>query len=215
METFTDIRSLPANAAEFPKGAEIPAANPDFTVIASVLDGNVDDFAVLVSKYRMQVFMTVAKRIPVNDVEDVVQEVFIRAFKSINSFSRKNPFANWLGIITLRACCDYWRKNSKRREFTAPAASPKDSEWLELITGETASAQHRKTVNRKELRELLDWTLDKLSGEDRSLIEIIYFENGSISTAAEVLGWGISKTKVRSLRARRKMRAILKQIIQV
>jgi RNA polymerase sigma-70 factor (ECF subfamily) len=78
-----------------------------------------------------------------------------------------------------------------------------------------SSENHYDTANRKELKEILDWTLKKLSAEDRTLVEIIYFEGSSLKEAAKVLDWGLSKTKVRAMRARHKMRKILKQIIQV
>ena len=196
---------------------KLPVENHDLKIIDSVLNGNVDDFVVLVNKHREQVFMMVAKRIPPNDIEDVTQEAFIRAFKNLHSFSRKKPFLNWLSIIVLRTCCDYWRKNSKRRELTAPAGKNNndDLKWLEIIAAEISSEKHYNTAKRKELKEILDWTLSKLSAEDRTLVEIIYFEGSSLKEAAEVLDWGLSKTKVRAMRARHKMRKILKQIIQV
>jgi RNA polymerase sigma-70 factor (ECF subfamily) len=188
--------------------------DPDYKVINSVLNGNVDDFIVLVNKYRARVFLLTAKRIPVNDVEDVAQEAFIRAFKSLETFSRKNPFENWLSIITLRTCCDYWRKNARQKEFTAPADDTEQLKWLELVASGAASDEHRRNVRNKDIRELLNWTLKKLSADDRSLVEMIYFEGRSLKEAAEVLDWGISKTKVRAMRARSKMRGILNKLLE-
>ena len=216
MKTFAEINKLPV-IIELEGKLEMPVENHDLKIIDSVLDGNVDDFVVLVNKHRERVFLMTAKRIPANDVEDVTQEAFIRAFKNLHTFSRRKPFVNWLSIIVLRTCCDYWRKNSKRRELTAPANNDDngDMKWLEIIAAEASSENHAKTAKRKELRELLDWTLNKLSAEDRTLVEIIYFEGNSLKEAAEVLNWGLSKTKVRAMRARHKMRKILKQIIQV
>jgi len=187
--------------------------NPDLKVINSVLNNNVDDFIVLVNKYRTRVFSLIAKRIPVNDIEDVAQEAFIRAFKNLKTFSQKKPFENWLSIITLRTCCDYWRKNARRKEFTAPAVDSEHIKWLELVATGIASEQHKDTVSNKDTRELLNWTLEKLSIEDRTLIEMIYFEGHSMKEAAEVLSWGSSKTKVRAMRARFKMRKILTKLI--
>jgi RNA polymerase sigma-70 factor (ECF subfamily) len=215
MKTFADINELSV-IMEFEGKLEMPVENHDLKIIDSVLNGNVDDFVVLVNKHRERVFLMTAKRIPANDIEDVTQEAFIRAFKNLHTFSRKKPFANWLSIIVLRTCCDYWRKNSKRRELTAPADNNNDDlKWLEIIAAEMSSENHYDTANRKELKEILDWTLKKLAAEDRTLVEIIYFEGSSLKEAAKVLDWGLSKTKVRAMRARHKMRKILKQIIQV
>jgi RNA polymerase sigma-70 factor (ECF subfamily) len=193
---------------------EISDQNPDFKVVDSVLNDNVDDFIVLVNKYQTRVFSMIAKRVPVSDIEDVAQEAFIRAFKNLKTFSQKKPFENWLSIITLRTCCDYWRKNARRKEFTAPANDSAHLKWLELVATDMASEHHRNKVSNKDMRELLDWTLEKLSIEDRTLIEMIYFEGHSMKEAAEVLSWGGSKTKVRAMRARSKMRKILTKLIE-
>ena len=189
--------------------------NPDHKIIGSVLNGNVDDFIVLVNKYQTRVFSLIAKRVPVNDVEDVAQEAFMRSFKNLKTFSQKKPFENWLSIITLRTCCDYWRKNGRRKEFTAPASDSEHLKWLELVATSMASEQHKNSLANKDMKELLNWTLKKLSIEDRTLIEMIYFEGHSMKEAAEVLSWGSSKTKVRAMRARSKMRKILTKLIEV
>lgn len=206
------INTIPATLI---RNVEMSDQHPDLKVINSVLNNNVDDFIVLVNKYRTRVFSLTAKRIPINDVEDVAQEAFIRAFKNLKTFSQKKPFENWLSIITLRTCCDYWRKNSRRKEFTAPADDSEHLKWLELVATEMVSEQHARNANNKDIKELLNWTLEKLSIEDRTLIKMIYFEGHTMKEAAEVLEWGNSKTKVRAMRARSKMRKILSKLIEV
>ena len=206
MEIINTIATTPI------RKVEMPDQNTDLKVINSVLDNNIDDFIVLVNKYRTRVFSLVAKRIPTNDIEDVAQESFVRAFKNLNTFSQKKPFGNWLSIITLRTCCDYWRKNARRKEFTAPADDSEHHKWLELVATDMTSEQHKHSVSNKDTRELLNWVLGKLSSEDSTLIEMIYFEGHTMKEAAEVLEWGSSKTKVRAMRARSKMREILKEL---
>ncbi len=199
-------------ATPLTRKVEMPEQNIDFKVINSVLDGNIDDFTVLLNKYRTRVFTLVAKRIPTNDIEDVAQEVFVRTFKNLGTFSQKKPFENWLSIITLRTCCDYWRKNARRKELTIQSDDSEHIKWLEGIASSLSSEKHARSVKNKDIRELLNWTLGKLSIEDRTLIEMIYFEGRSLKEAAEVLEWGSSKTKVRAMRARSKMRKILSEL---
>ena len=71
-------------------------------------------------------------------------------------------------------------------------ADSEQIKWLELVATGIASEQHKNTVSNKDTRELLNWTLEKLSIEDRTLIEMIYFEGQSMKEAAEVLSWGSS-----------------------
>jgi RNA polymerase sigma-70 factor (ECF subfamily) len=163
--------------------------------------------------------MMTSKRIPTNDIEDVTQDIFIRAFKNLHTFSRKKPFVNWLCIIVLRTCHDYWRNNYKRRELTSltcySTTDNNDSiELVELAMNEKSCENYYENVKQKELCELMKVILNKLSLDDRALIEVIYFEGYSFKEAAEKLDWGHSKTRVRAMRVRRKMRKILKSTVQ-
>jgi DNA-directed RNA polymerase specialized sigma24 family protein len=70
------------------------AINFKSQIINSVLNGNIDNFVVLVNRHREQVFLMTAKRVPGNDIEDVTREVSIRTFKRLDTFLRKKPFGN-------------------------------------------------------------------------------------------------------------------------
>ncbi|NIO03758.1 MAG: sigma-70 family RNA polymerase sigma factor [Proteobacteria bacterium] len=63
--------------------------------------------------------------------------------------------------------------------------------------------------SQKKARELLDWALDRLSPEDRLVLELVYLEGLSGREAADLLGWSVANVKVRSLRARSKLPNLL------
>jgi RNA polymerase sigma-70 factor (ECF subfamily) len=175
--------------------------------IKRILGGRREEFGILVEKYREKVFAVTAKRIPRDDIEDVAQEAFIRIFRGLAGYAPIKPFENWLTTITLRCCCDYWRVAGRRQERTAP--DPEQIDWLERIQAAMSEEAFRALSFRHEAEELLSVTMDRLNAEDRTLIELVYWEDRPLAEAAEVLEWGLVKTKVRLMRARRKLRKII------
>lgn len=183
-------------------------------IIKHILDGRREEFGILVDKYREKVFAMTAKRIPRDDIEDVAQEAFVRIFRGLAGYAPIKPFENWLTTITLRCCCDYWRAAGRRRERIAPGDSgPEQSDWLERILAPTSEEAFQALCTRREAQELLGATLDRLDADDRMLIELVYWEDRPLAEAAEVLEWGRAKTKVRLMRARRKLRKIIAELI--
>jgi RNA polymerase sigma-70 factor (ECF subfamily) len=188
---------------------------PDKKIIQSVLNGKKEDFGILVDKYQGRIFAMVARRIPQNDVEDVAQDIFLRIFRGLPGYAGKKSFENWLSVIALRSCYDYWRKKGKCKEDTAPAAIDEEaSNWLDKISSKVSRDVFLSASRRHEASELLDRTLDKLSAEDKTLIEMVYFEGRSLKEASDVLNWKRSKTKVRIMRAKIKLRKIISELSQ-
>ncbi|QSH41448.1 RNA polymerase sigma factor [Lentisphaerota bacterium ZTH] len=215
MKTASSPVSLFSSLGEIEWVLVMPSKSADLSIVKNIINGKTEDFTELVERYSSKVFSIVGSRVPVSDIDDVAQEVFIRAFKSLKTYSGVKPFENWLAVIAIRCCCDFWRKNSRRREFYAPKDQPEvQTEWLELMSQSLSQAIHADNVRTKEAREFLKWTMNKLSLEDRTLIEMVYFEGRTLKEASEVLQWGESKTKVRAMRARNRMRDILKEITE-
>jgi len=189
---------------------------PDYEIIKSVLEGNKDDFEIIVDKYQNKVFAMIAKRIPQDDVSDLAQETFLRIYKGLVNYVPKRPFENWLSVITLRTCYDFWRKKNRIKELTAPNfAYESHNEWLEKISITMSSEAFLKINQVNEAKELLDWILTKISPNDRTLIEMIYLDGYSYKETAEVLEWKISKTKVRALRAKKKLREFISEYTEI
>ena len=182
-------------------------------LIKKILGGRREEFGILVDKYREKVFAVTARRIPRDDVEDVAQEAFVRIFRGLSGYAPLKPFENWLTTITLRCCCDYWRAAGRRRERTAPGdIGPEQAEWLERVAAATSEEAFRALSFKREAEELLDATMSRLDAEDRTLIELVYWEDRPLAEAADVLEWGLAKTKVRLMRARGKLRKIIGDI---
>ena len=184
----------------------------EISIVKSVIDGNPDGFGLLIDRYQKKVFAIVAKRIPPCDMESVAHDVFLRAYNSLNLFSMKKPFENWLSGIAMRTCCDYWRSNGRRRSAVAPELTENQTEWLESVSASASLADAQSSSDRKDAEELLEIVMASMEPEDRLLIDMLYLEDWPLKEASDALGWGLSKTKVRAMRAKMKMRKILNRI---
>ena len=85
-------------------------------LIAAVLQGDSASFEPLVQKYSPRVFAT-ARRYARRDVEveDIVQEVWLKAFDKLRTFRGEAPFEHWLMRMTVRTCYDFLRSHQRNR----------------------------------------------------------------------------------------------------
>ena len=189
---------------------------PDYEIIKNILDGSKDDFEKIVDKYQYKVFAMIGKRIPQNDVSDVAQEAFLRIYRGLANYVPRKPFENWLSVITLRTCYDFWRQKNKIKELTAPdLIYERHYEWLEKMSVDMSSEDFYEISKANEAKELLDWILVKISPNDRTLIEMIYLDGYSYKETAEVLEWKLSKTKVRTLRAKKQLQKLISEYTEL
>jgi len=181
----------------------------DAEIIRQVIDGDVNAFESLLTRYKESVLRIVKKHVPYNEVEDVAQDSFIRVFEALATFKGKGEFKQWLYAITLRTCYDYWRKAYRSKEISMNSLTERHQDWLEEVISERSESELQDKGLQKEAGELLDWALAKLSAEDRMVVELIYLEGLTGKEVADLLGWGLSNVKVRAFRSRKKLEKLL------
>lgn len=180
----------------------------DEEIVRQIVEGNVDAFEFLLKRHQELVLRIVRKHLPPHDLEETVQDIFVRAYRSLTSFRRKGDFSHWLSAIAVRTCYDYWRRVYRAKEISLSGLSDGQMQWLSkaMADGPGAAGAYG---SQREARELLDRALARLSAEDRMVLELIYFEGYTVKEAAELLGWSISNVKIRSFRSRKKLRKII------
>src|SRR5881275_2979271 len=100
-------------------------------LIAAVLKGNAASFEPLVEKYSPRVFATArryARR--ESEVEDIVQEIWLKAFHKLKSFRAEAPFEHWLMRLAVRTCYDFLRGHQRNRETVFTELSEPEEDWL-------------------------------------------------------------------------------------
>ena len=186
----------------------------DSEIIKQVMDGNADAFALLLTRYKNHVARIVNWRVPHDAVEETAHNVFIRAYQSLPTYKEKGSFEQWISSIAVRTCYDFWRERYRIRELPMSSLSEKHREWLENAITYTSDHTFQKRVEQQEAREVLTWALEKLSAEDRMVVELVYLEGLSVKEAAELLGWSTANVKVRLFRTRKKLRRLLAGVIE-
>ena len=92
----------------------------DKELIAAVLDGDASSFEPLVERYQPRVFATARRYARREDeVEDIVQEIFIKAYQKLSTYRAEAPFEHWLMRMAVRTCYDFLRKHQRNREWNA------------------------------------------------------------------------------------------------
>jgi len=185
----------------------------DAEIIRRIIDGDVNSFEHLLKRYQNYVLRIVTKHIPYNEVEEMSQEVFVRAYQALPGFKQEGSFRQWLSAIAVRTCYDFWRKRYRSRELPMSDLSENHQGWLEHTLSNQSDKSFHEKGREKEAKELLDWALSKLSARDRMVIELVYLEGLSVKEAARLLGWSVSNVKVRSFRSRKKLKTLLTGVI--
>jgi len=175
-------------------------------LIAAVLKGDAASFEPLVQKYSPRVFATArryARR--ESEIEDIAQEVWLKAFSKLASFRGEAPFEHWLMRMTVRTCYDFLRGHQRNRESSFSELSEPETDWLERFVADPDSAAEDAAAAKL----LVARVLEKLSPPARLVITLLEIEDRSVKEIAELTGWSVPLVKVRAFRARGEMRKIL------
>jgi RNA polymerase sigma factor (sigma-70 family) len=176
----------------------------DIFYIEKVKSGQTNYFSYIVERYQDIVF-SIALKVLRNreDAEEMAQESFIKAYKSLHTFKGTAKFSTWLYRITYNNCISEVRKKKQHFVSTSDIDVKDDSEELNLdgIPAENR-AKHVKDA------------MDKLPEEEYTLVLLYYFENQSIEEIAKVTKLSESNTKVKLFRARKKLYTILNEMLK-
>jgi len=190
------------------------SAPGDEEIIRRVLAGEVDLFVELITRYQHHVGRIVAGHVRRDMVEEVSHDVFVRAYTSLSTYSRRTPFAHWLSRIALRSCYDAWRSMAARKELPLSSLGDEHQQWAERLLAAESHERFEELVRQQETTELLHRALAQLSPENRMVVTLVHLEGHSVREAAERLGWSVINVKVRAHRARQQLRQILEGLIK-
>ena len=169
--------------------------------------GELDAFEELVRRYEKRVYV-IALRSSGNpeDAADITQEVFLRAWRSIENFRGDSGFSTWLFRITMNICVDHARHRQTQPQTTT-LTTEDDEERPIHDTAPTPEEQ----LDNKELGRELAAALAEISEEHRRIVLLRDVSGMSYSEIAEILEISEGTVKSRLARARIALRRILLQ----
>ncbi len=91
------------------------AEKSDEALVKMAQEGDRQAFMILYERYVDKVYRRVKSKIPVPDVEDVTQEVFIAVIRSLDGFEHRSSFSTWLYTLTNRQIADFYRKRNRKK----------------------------------------------------------------------------------------------------
>lgn len=186
-----------------------PMDRTEAELIAAVLKGDAASFEPLVEKHSPRVFATArryARR--ESEVEDIVQEVWLKAFNKLSSYRGDAPFEHWLMRLAVRTCYDFLRGHQRNRETTFSELSEPETDWLDRFVAQPESADEHADA----ARQLIERVLEQMSPAARLVITLLEIEDRSVKEISELTGWSRTLVKVRAFRARAEMRRILARL---
>jgi RNA polymerase sigma-70 factor, ECF subfamily len=137
------------------------------------------------------------------DLEDLVQETFLRVVRSIGSWRADRPFPHWLRRIAANTGRDYCRRQAVRRRWAVEPVPNADGECppveaVDLGVDPAARAAHR------ELKQLLA----RLPPDECALLTLHHLEGWELADIGRQFGWTAAATKIRAWRARGRLRSL-------
>lgn len=182
----------------------------DRNLVSSVLAGDGEAFAFLVSKYSPRVF-SMALRLTKNphDAEEVVQDVFVTVHRKLRFFEQKSAFSSWLYRVTVNAALMKLRK--RRQDRTTPIAETPEVERA-LTRRSCEQPDTFAAYAREELHALLEDAIMKLPDEYRPVFVLRDVDGLSSEEVAEMLELSVPAVKSRLHRSRRMLQRRLSKV---
>jgi RNA polymerase sigma-70 factor (ECF subfamily) len=181
------------------------STDPDAELAGRARKGDRAAMALLVERHNAAVSRLLWRFVKTRtDLEDLVQDTFLRMVRGLPNWRGEQPFAHWLLRIASNTGRDYFRRQVVRRRWNVETTTvPGDLPEPEAIDpgGDPAS---RSAAN--EIKTLLG----QLPPDERALLTLHHLEGWSLADIAGQYGWTITAAKLRAWRARRRLRALFK-----
>jgi RNA polymerase sigma-70 factor, ECF subfamily len=172
----------------------------DNELISRVLKGDQQAYAGLVTRYQNYVF-TLSLRFTKNreDAEEVSQDIFVKAYRSLADFRGASKFSTWLYTIVNTTCITFLRK--KRMEVHSL-----DNEKIFEVADSVDSGMRANQVEQKSRVAMVNNAIDMLSPDDAEVLTLFYKGEQSLEEIAMILGIEANTAKVRLHRARARLK---------
>jgi len=176
----------------------------DRELVGRAQQGDKEAFETLVRKHQGRVFAVAGGILRTReDVEDIAQQVFLKAYFSIKRFDQRAAFSTWLYKITVNECWDLLRKRKVR-----PLMYEADlnEEQAHAYQSQEDKRDYAPDISEQlEAREQLEQWLDCLDEKDRTMLVLKEVQGFTVDEIAGIMDLNGNTVKVRLFRARRRV----------
>lgn len=172
----------------------------DNEIISKVLRGDQAAYALLVEHYRDYVFSLVLRLVKSReDAEEVAQDVFIKAYRSLPGFRGDARFSTWLYTIVQTTAITFLRKKKIETHSL-------EVDHIRERAENTDSGLRTNIVEQKSRQDLVTRALALLPADDANILALFYKAEQSLEEVADILGIEMNAAKVRLHRARARLK---------
>ena len=191
-----------------------PSEMTDDELVAAARAGDESAFGRLFERHRRLVSRLGYRFFPRRDqVEEIIQESFIKAYFALDDYQGggEKSFVSWLARIAVRTCYDELRRTRRRGESSIGDLSEEEAAYLhERLRDVSAGGNVEGAAISRDLANKL---LSRLRPDDRMVIALLKLEELSIAEISNLTGWTTAKVKMRSHRAQRGLRQLLRKLL--
>ena len=183
----------------------------DEALVRRCQEGDQEAFRALVTRYHSRIFHLIHSLVgDRDDADDLAQEVFIKAFRSLSGFERRSQFYTWLYRIAVNRCLDWLKTRGRSAETPMGRVSLSRADELAVRSSATADSE----TLRHELGRALEKALETLSPDYRAALTLREEEGLSYEEIAEVMGCSVGTVKSRLFRGRLLLQRALADIYE-
>jgi RNA polymerase sigma-70 factor, ECF subfamily len=192
-------------------GSQSSLSAEDARLLRGLRAGIESAYEELLARYQQPVYSMVYRLLgDQNDACDVVQEVFLKVFRSVGSFQERSSLRTWIYRIAVNEAHNHRRWFSRHRKNEV-AIEPENEEQRSYgVTPDPGPSPFDWTRNR-ETRALIEQALDEVSPVFRTAVVLRDIEDLSYEEIADILQVSLGTVKSRILRGREALRRALTQ----
>jgi len=181
-------------------------------LIEKCKQGDIEAFEILIDEYQSKIlnycFRMLNHR---SDAEDAAQEVFVKVYRFIGSYSGQSSFSTWLYKVASNVCRDYLRKH-RRPDRQTMSLQQVNSEGEEYgLSIEDATYAPYNSVQQTEAQRVLAQALDQISPEHKTVIVLRDIQGLSYEEIGKIIGAAPGTVKSRINRARLQLQKLLEK----
>jgi len=167
-------------------------------------------FQLLVRRFRKKIFsIAFGITLDAEESQDIVQEVFLQAYRSIVNFRGDSSLATWLHRITVNRCLNWKRRWARRFKWMHVSMDDVDEHPVAELESDLPTPEDR--VANLQIREQIDNALKMLPDQARTVFVLRELEGLSYEEIAAVTGVKLGTVRSRLFHARKRLKEILQQ----
>lgn len=202
----TDTSSTASSVADFRKRRKV---DPDLELVQKAREGDTVAFDELVEKYTPKLYGLVYHMTSNHeDTNDILQDVFAKAYRALKRFRGKSTFYTWIYSIATNMTLNFLKKRNRRRAMSlndVDLAIENDKDFIEA----TSKSDPVREANISELQERLNMAMQELSEDHRAVVTMFDIQGMPHAEISKILGVSEGTVRSRLFYAHRQLQSYL------